>query len=109
AGPMVGSRCLVREAGQSVRSRRDRHRAPRRPSRGGRVKIKLFHDVCGREMLVQQILQSDGHCPWDGLAFTAQYTAILTEALQTVEGAGTVLENALETIAGLEPRVQIVR
>jgi len=73
------------------------------------VKIKLFHDVCGREMLVQQILQSDGHCPWDGLAFTAQYTAILTEALQTVEGAGTVLENALETIAGLEPRVQIVR
>jgi hypothetical protein len=73
------------------------------------VKIKLVHDVCEREVLVQQILESSGHCPWDGLAFTSEYTGIFTEALQTVEGAGTALENALETIAGVDAALRIDR
>jgi hypothetical protein len=73
------------------------------------VKIKVIHDVCGREILVQQILESEGHCPWDGKAFTRDYTATLTEALEVAESAGSALENALEQIAGMRPTFTIVK
>ena len=67
------------------------------------MKIKLFHTVWGREILVQQVLQTGGHCPWDGKPFNKDYTAVLAEALETAESAGNVLENALEKIAGMDP------
>ncbi len=67
------------------------------------MKIKVIHNECGRESLVQQILETQGHCPWDGLPFNSDYTAILTEALETAENAGSVLENALEKISDMEP------
>lgn len=67
------------------------------------MKIRVVHDVCGREILVHQILESQGHCPWDGKAFNKDYTAVLAEALGTAEAAGSTLENALEKIAGMGP------
>jgi hypothetical protein len=67
------------------------------------VKIKVVHDVCGRDILVSQILQSQGHCPWDGKAFNGDYTAVLAEALEAAEIAGGTLENALEKIADMTP------
>jgi hypothetical protein len=73
------------------------------------VKIKVVHDECGREMLVRQILDSGGHCPWDGKPFSKDYTAILAEALETAENAGGVLENALEKIAAMEPKLKLDR
>ena len=71
------------------------------------MKIRVVHDACGRESFVQQILDSGGHCPWDGKPFNAQYTAILAEALRTAEEAGSSLENALEKITGMEPDMKI--
>jgi hypothetical protein len=73
------------------------------------VKIKLVHDECGREVLVQQMLESQGHCPWDGKPFSKDYTAILAEALEAAENAGGVLENALEKIADMHPAMSIDR
>ncbi len=73
------------------------------------MKIKVIHKECGRESLVQQILETQGHCPWDGQAFNRDYTAILTEALETAENAGSVLENALEKIADMEPEMRFDR
>jgi hypothetical protein len=73
------------------------------------VKIKVFHTLCGREVLVRQILQTGGHCPWDGKPFSKDYTAVLAEALEAAESAGNVLENALEKIAGMEPAMTIDR
>jgi hypothetical protein len=67
------------------------------------VKIRGTCRRCGRDFLVQQVLDSQGHCPWDGLAFQPQYTAVLAEALQQVEAAGSRLEGALEKIAGMDP------
>jgi len=67
------------------------------------VKIKLIHDECGREVLVRQVLDSGGHCPWDGKAFSPDYTAVLAGQLELAENAGTVLESALEQIVGMEP------
>lgn len=67
------------------------------------MKIKVVHDVCGRESLVSQILASQGHCPWDGKAFNSDYTAVLAEALEAAELAGGTLENALEKIADMRP------
>jgi hypothetical protein len=67
------------------------------------VKIKLVHDLCGREVLVPQILDNEGHCPWDGKPFTRDYTANLVEALQASEIAGSALEAALDRVAGFEP------
>jgi hypothetical protein len=73
------------------------------------VKLKVIHDECGREVLVQQILESQGHCPWDGRPFNKDYTATLVEALGTAEDAGNRLENALEEIAGIHPAFLLVR
>lgn len=71
------------------------------------MKIKLMHNLCGREVLVQQVLESQGHCPWDGKPFNRDYTAILAEALEQAEGAGSVLQNALEKIADMGPTFTI--
>lgn len=71
------------------------------------MKIKVFHTECGREVLVQQILQTGGHCPWDGKSFSKDYTAVLAEALETAESAGNVLENAMEKIVGMDPAFTI--
>lgn len=73
------------------------------------MKLKVFHAVCGREILVRQILDTGGHCPWDGLPFNKDYTAVLAEALERAENAGGVLENALEKIAGMDPAMTIDR
>jgi hypothetical protein len=67
------------------------------------VKIRGTCLMCGRDFLVQQILESQGHCPWCGRPFQPDYTAVLAEALQQAEAAGGSLENALEKMAGMEP------
>jgi hypothetical protein len=73
------------------------------------VKIRVVHHACGREVLVQQILATGGHCPWDGRALNPHYTAVLAEAMEAAETAGSALENALEKIAGMEPDFHFVR
>ena len=73
------------------------------------MKIKVIHAVCGREILVQQILETGGHCPWDGKPFNRDYTAVLAEALGAAENAGSVLENALEKVAGTNPAMTFDR
>ena len=67
------------------------------------MKVKGTCRNCGREFLVQQILESEGHCPWCGKPFQPHYTGVLVEALEIVEGAGNTLENALEKVAGMHP------
>ena len=67
------------------------------------MKLKGTCRNCGREFLVQQVLESQGHCPWCGRPFQPHYTAVLAEALQLAENAGNTLENALEKIAGMKP------
>jgi len=71
------------------------------------VKITVFHPECGREVLIQQILESRGHCPWDGKPFSRNYTAVLAEALGAVEIAANALEGALDRVAGLGPDLSI--
>jgi hypothetical protein len=71
------------------------------------VKLKVVHDLCGRESLVQQILESGGHCPWDGRPFSAEYTAVLAEALEAAESSGSTLENALEKMGGMNAALSI--
>jgi len=65
------------------------------------VKIVVVHRECGREILVQQLLETGGHCPWDGKPLNRDYTAVLADALETAQNAGTVLESALEEIEGM--------
>jgi hypothetical protein len=73
------------------------------------VKIKFVHHVCEREVLVRQVLETGGHCPWDGKPFSKDYTALLAESLETAENAGGVLENALEKIASMDPNITFDR
>jgi hypothetical protein len=73
------------------------------------VKIKVVHGECGREVMVRQLLDSNGHCPWDGKPFSKDYTAVLAEALEAAELAGGSLENALEKIVGMDPAFTIDR
>lgn len=72
------------------------------------MKIKGVHSVCGREVLVQQIVDNGGHCPWDGEPFNAEYTALLTDALARAEIAGTVLVEALEAVADMHGDLVLV-
>jgi hypothetical protein len=65
------------------------------------LKIKIVHKECGREVLVHQLLASQGHCPWDGKPISRDYTAVLASALEAAESAGSALEGALERMAGL--------
>jgi hypothetical protein len=67
------------------------------------VKIKGTCRRCGREFLVEQVLENGGACPWDGRPFQADYAAVLVEALRAAVDAGNTLENALEKIADLRP------
>jgi hypothetical protein len=67
------------------------------------VKVKGTCHRCGREFLVQQVVEAQGHCPWCGKPFQPDYTAVLVDALRLVEDAGSTLENALEKIAGMHP------
>ena len=71
------------------------------------MKIKGVCGRDGREFLVQQVVDSGGHCPWDGLPFQPDYTGSLTEALVQVERAGSALEEALERIVAMEPAFSI--
>jgi hypothetical protein len=67
------------------------------------VKIKGTCRRCGREFLVEQVLENGGVCPWDGRPFQPDYAVVLVDALREAESAGSTLENALEKIADLEP------
>lgn len=66
------------------------------------MKIKGTCRNCGREVLVQQIVDAGGHCPWCGLAFNRDYTSILVRALQQAEESGDRFQDALEQIAEIE-------
>ena len=67
------------------------------------MKIKGTCRRCGREFLLEQVLQNGGTCPWDGKPFQADYAVVLVDALREAENAGNTLENALEKLADLEP------
>ena len=57
----------------------------------------------GREFMVEQVVEAGGECPWDGEPFNADYAATLVDALERAEMAGTVFEEALRTVADLNP------
>ena len=71
------------------------------------MKLIVVHPECGREMLVQQIIDSHGHCPWDGKPFERNYTAVLAEALRAAEDIGGRFEDALDKVADLHPSLRI--
>ena len=71
------------------------------------MKIKVVHSECGREALVQQVIDSGGHCPWDGKPYSKDYTANLAEALEAAEAAGSALERALDRIVGTSPALRL--
>lgn len=66
------------------------------------MKIKGTCLNCGREVLVQQIVDAGGHCPWCGIAFNKDYTPILVRSLVQAEEAGTRFQDALEQVSEME-------
>lgn len=67
------------------------------------MKIKGTCRRCGREFLVEQVIENGGRCPWDGKPFQADYAVVLVDSLRDAEAAGNTLENALEKVADIEP------
>ena len=57
---------------------------------------------CGRDVLVQQIVDAGGHCPWCGIAFHKDYTSMIVNELVRAEQAGSQFEDALEQVAEIE-------
>jgi len=71
------------------------------------VKIRGTCRRCGRDFLVEQVLENGGACPWDGEPMQADYAAVLVEALRQAEDAGNTLENALEKVADVKPAMML--
>lgn len=71
------------------------------------MKIKGTCGRCGREFLAQQVIESGGHCPWCGQAFSRDYTANLAHALREAEVAGNRLQDALQQISGMELAMEL--
>jgi DNA-directed RNA polymerase subunit RPC12/RpoP len=66
------------------------------------VRIKGTCLNCGREVLVQQIVDAGGHCPWCGKAFHKDYTSMLVRALVQAEESGGRLQDALDQVSEIE-------
>ena len=71
------------------------------------MKIRGTCDSCGRDFLVEQVIDSGGECPWDGTPFAPDYAVTLVDALRDAEAAGSRLQRALETVADLHPRFRL--
>ena len=67
------------------------------------MKIRATCKRDGRDFMIEQSIAAGGECPWDGEPFNADYAATLVEAMHRAEDAGTALEEALRTIADLNP------
>jgi hypothetical protein len=72
------------------------------------MKIKGMCKRDGREFMVEQVIAAGGECPWDGEPFNADYAATLVDALERAEVAGSALEEALGTIADLNPEFTLL-
>ena len=71
------------------------------------MKIKGTCLNCNRDLLVRQLIDGGGHCPWCGRAISPDYTANLVEALRVAEDAGSALENALEKVSSTHARIRL--
>ena len=71
------------------------------------MKIKGSCGNCGRDVLVEQIVETGGKCPWCERPIQADYAVVLVDLLRDAEAAGDTLENALEKIADMEPKLEI--
>ena len=71
------------------------------------MKIILYDASSGREMLVQQVVESRGHSPWTGRPLSNQYTPVLVDALASAEAAGAALVRELDKIQGTSPGLTI--
>lgn len=72
------------------------------------MKIKGTCRRDGRDFTVEQVVATGGECPWDGEPFNADYAATLVVALERAELAGSALEEALGTIADLNPEFTLM-
>ncbi len=66
------------------------------------MKIKGSCLNCGREVLVQQIVDAGGHCPWCGKAFNRDYTSMLVKGLARAEQTGNQFQDVLEQVGDIE-------
>jgi len=72
------------------------------------VKIKGTCRRDGRDFLVEQVVAGGGECPWDGEPFNADYAATLVDSLERAMVAGSAFEEALGTVADLNPEFTFV-
>ena len=72
------------------------------------MKIKGTCKRDGRDFMVEQVIAAGGECPWDGEPFNADYAATLVDAMERAEVAGSALEEALGTIADLNPEFTLL-
>ncbi len=67
------------------------------------MKIKATCKDCDRDLLLEQVVETGGRCPWCGRTFQKDYAAVLVDAIQSAQSAGATLENALEKMVELRP------
>src|SRR2546428_10047492 len=71
------------------------------------VKIKGTCGHCGRDLYAEQVIEGGGRCPWCGRSLQPDYAVVLVDALRDAESAGSTLENALEKIADMRPKLEL--
>jgi hypothetical protein len=74
------------------------------------VKIEGRCRHCGRDFPIDLLLQDPhraGHCPFCGVALDQQYGALLIEALEQLERAGTFMTATLKKVESFGPNLEI--
>jgi len=71
------------------------------------MRIKGTCARCERDFLVSEAMGSGGHCPSCGKAFNKDYTAVLASTLREAEVAGSVLEDALNRLVGMDGALEL--
>lgn len=71
------------------------------------MKIKGRCRRCDREVLIEQVIEGGGVCPWDGRPLQEDYAVVLVDSLRDAQSAGSDLEAALEKIADLAPDLDL--
>lgn len=63
--------------------------------------------TCERELVLRQVIEQGGSCPWCGTPFSPDYAVTLVARLVDAVEAGERLEKAIEELADLRPGLQV--
>jgi hypothetical protein len=64
------------------------------------MRIMATCSNCQRDLLLSQLVEGPGRCPWCGTLLASHFTLLLADTVRRAEHAGAELERAIERLGG---------